>query len=55
MPLSVKSIAYMKAKVGIADSGIASAEIAVARQSRRKMKTTSTARIDPSIIAVSAA
>ena len=41
----------MNQKVGIADSGIATAEIAVARQSRRKKNTTTTARIAPSIIA----
>ena len=52
--LRVKSCQYMKANVGIADSGIASAEIAVARQSRRKMNTTSTARSEPSIMAVNA-
>ena len=38
-------------KVGMADSGMASAEITVARQSRRNSHTTSTARIAPSIIA----
>ncbi len=48
-PLSVKSNQYMKANVGIADSGIASAEIAVARQSRRNRNTTSTASTDPSM------
>ncbi len=42
----------MNAKVGIADSGMASAEIAVARQSRRNSHTTSTARIEPSISAL---
>ena len=44
----------MKAKVGIADKGMASAEIAVERQSRRNTNTTSTASTEPSIIAVSA-
>ena len=38
-------------KVGIADSGMAMAEITVARQSRRKKNTTTTARIAPSTIA----
>ncbi len=42
----------MNAKVGIADSGIANAEIAVARKSRRKNQTTITARIEPSIRAL---
>ena len=41
----------MNQKVGIADSGIAIAEMIVARQSRRKKNTTMTARIAPSIIA----
>ena len=41
----------MNQKVGIADRGMATAEIAVARQSRRKKNTTTTARIAPSIIA----
>ncbi len=36
-------------KVGISDSGIASAAMTVARQSRRKRKTTMAARIMPSI------
>ena len=40
---------FMKANVGIADSGIAIAEIAVERHSRRKKKTTTTARMEPSI------
>ena len=40
MPFSVKPIQYMKANVGIADSGMASAEMAVARQSRRNSHTT---------------
>ena len=52
--LRVKSIAYMNAKVGIAAKGMASAEIAVERQSRRNTSTTSTASTEPSIIAVSA-
>ncbi len=38
---SVKPISSMNQKVGIADSGIAIAEIRVARQSRRNRKTTS--------------
>ena len=48
MLLSVKSIHAMKANVGTADSGIASADIAVARQSRKKSHTTSTASTEPS-------
>ena len=41
----------MNQKAGIAESGIASAEIAVARQSRRNKNTTITASTAPSIIA----
>src|SRR3546814_2659554 len=41
----------MNQKVGIADKGMASALISVARQSRRNRNTTTTARIAPSIIA----
>ena len=41
----------MNQKVGMADSGMASAEISVARQSRRKRNTTTTASTAPSIIA----
>ena len=41
----------MKAKVGIADSGIASAEIAVARKSRRNNYTTTPPAMQPSISA----
>ena len=41
---------FMNQKVGIADSGMASAETAVARQSRRKKNTTTTASTAPSII-----
>ena len=41
----------MTQKVGMAESGMASAEMKVARQSRRKKNTTTTARIAPSIIA----
>ena len=41
----------MNQKVGIADSGMASAEMTVARQSRRNRNTTITARIAPSSIA----
>ena len=44
----------MNQKVGMAESGIATAEIAVARQSRRKKNTTTTARIAPSIMAAMA-
>ena len=54
MPFSENPINCMKAKVGMADSGIASAEIAVARPSRRKNHTTITARIEPSMNALSA-
>ena len=43
----------MNQKVGIADSGIATAEMKVARQSRRNMKTTTTAKIAPSTSAQS--
>ena len=48
---SVKPISSMNANVGTAESGMASAEIAVARQSRRNSHTTTTARMAPSIIA----
>ncbi len=48
----VKPAACMKAKVGIADSGIASAEISVARQLRRKIQTTTTASTEPSVSAL---
>ena len=51
---SVTSISDMNANVGIADSGMASAEIAVARHSRRNSQTTSTASREPSISASSA-
>ena len=44
----------MNANVGIADSGMASAEITVARMSRRNSHTTSTASSDPSMKALSA-
>ena len=54
MELSVKPIQLMNAKVGIADSGMASAEIIVARMSRRNSHTTSTASSDPSMKALSA-
>ena len=40
----------MNQKVGIEESGIASAETKVARQSRRKKNTTITASTAPSII-----
>ncbi len=41
----------MNQKVGIADSGMASAEMIVERPSRRNRNTTITARIAPSTIA----
>ena len=41
----------MKKKVGMAESGMASAEMAVARQSRRNRNTTTTASTAPSIMA----
>ena len=41
----------MNQNVGIADSGMAIAEMTVARQSRRKKNTTTTARMAPSTIA----
>ena len=50
--LSEKPMRSMNRKVGTADSGMASAEISVARQSRKKRKTTTTARIAPSTIAL---
>ena len=46
--LRVKPIRSMNQKVGIAESGIAIAEINVARQSRRNRKTTTTASTAPS-------
>ena len=46
---NVNPIICMKAKVGIADNGMASAEMAVARPFRRNNHTTMTARMDPSI------
>ena len=49
--LSVKPSSSMNQKVGIADSGMASAEISVARQSRRNRNTTMTASTAPSISA----
>ena len=54
MPLSVKPIMSMNQKVGIAESGIAKADIIVARQSRRNRKTMTTASTAPSIIAAMA-
>ncbi len=54
MELSVKSSHSMAAKVGIADSGMASAEMSVARVLRRNRNTTRTARIEPSTSALSA-
>ncbi len=47
-PLSVKPSICMAAKVGMIDSGSATAETNVARQSRRNSHTTSTARMAPS-------
>ena len=41
----------MNQNAGMADSGIATAAISVARQSRRNSHTTRTANIAPSIIA----
>ena len=52
--LSEKSTHCISAKVGIADSGMASAAISVARMSRRNRNTTSTARIEPSTSALMA-
>ena len=49
--MSVKPISCMNQKLGIADSGIAIAEIIVARQSRKKKNTTITASTAPSTIA----
>ena len=46
--LSVKPSHCMTAKVGMADSGMASAEISVARISRRNRNTTKTASTEPS-------
>ena len=48
---SVKPIMSMNQNVGIADNGMAMADMNVARQSRRKKKTTMTARIAPSTMA----
>ena len=45
-------MARMKAKVGMADRGMARAEIAVARQLRRKIQTTTTASTEPSMSAL---
>ncbi len=45
---SEKPSRCMKAKVGISDTGMATAVTAVARQSRRKRNTTSAARAMPS-------
>ena len=45
MKFRVMPIMLMNQKAGIADSGMAIAEIAVARMSRRKRSTTRTARI----------
>ena len=47
--LSVKPIQCITAKVGMADSGSATALTRVARQSRRNHQTTSTASTAPSI------
>ena len=49
MKLSVIPSMLMNQKAGIADIGIASAEIAVARMSRRNSRTTNTASTAPSI------
>jgi len=43
----------MKANVGMADSGMASAAMMVARPLRRNSHTTPTARIEPSMNALS--
>ena len=43
--------AFMNQKAGIAESGMATAAISVARMSRRNRKTTRTASTAPSIIA----
>ncbi len=48
---SEKPSRSMNQKAGMADSGIAIAEISVARQSRRNSQTTRTANTAPSIIA----
>ena len=48
MMLRVKPNRYITAKVGITDSGSATAEIQVARQSRRNSQTTSSASTAPS-------
>ncbi|MOA06678.1 hypothetical protein D3C78_1263320 [compost metagenome] len=53
--LSEKPMISMIQKVGIAESGSATAAIRVARQLRRKSRTTMTARIAPSIKVSSAA
>ena len=45
--VQVIPIKSMNQKAGIADSGMASAEMTVARKSRRNRKTTSTARMAP--------
>jgi len=44
----------MNQKAGMAESGIAIAEMTVARQSRRNRKTTMTARTAPSTMAATA-
>ncbi len=46
--LSEKPIMCMTQKAGMIDSGMATAEIRVARQSRRKMNTTTIASAAPS-------
>ena len=48
MKLSVIPSRLMNQKAGIADIGIASAEMAVARISRKNSRTTKTARTAPS-------
>jgi hypothetical protein len=51
MKFRLKPSISMNQKAGIAESGMASAEMRVARQSRRNRKTTSTARTAPSTMA----
>ena len=49
MKLSVIPMSVMKKNAGMAESGIAMAEMTVARMSRRNRSTTRTARTAPSI------
>ncbi len=51
MVFSVNPIMSMNQKAGMADSGMASAEMIVARQSRRNRNTISTASTAPSTMA----